>query len=195
MCIRDRIIGKTVLGEVRQQQRHFVGKVTRQHKKTWRNMGPVLASSEPTYQRSHERRWSRNLGKRLLIKHWNFAGHVARMPEERWAARVARWRGTAWRDARRNSQGRLLRGFRQHVWRWDRGLEAFLKFKGWRPWPEVAENMPKEDRAAFGPEFASWLLAGGSSLPRQRGAPRPHSFSRLPEALELEQARLQSEAP
>ena len=80
------------------------------------------------------------------------------------------------------------------MWRWERNIESFLKFKGWEAWPEVAAEVSKEGWADLADEFSAWVLRPQARA-RDRIAARPHSFCRFAEALEAEQARLLSEEP
>ena len=102
---------------------------------------------------------------RLLEKQWTWAGHVARLPETRWARRVQLWRGSAWREARREwNGGRLAKGFRTTTWRWDRQVETWYRRACGGPlmapaWETAASRTDPDVWNACAGEFAAWALA------------------------------------
>ena len=74
-----------------------------------------FAQRKSKFARWMIQQWSLPVSDRLLDKTFSWAGHVARMPIDRWAKRSILWRGCLWK---KNGKLRCSWNAYQHDFRW-----------------------------------------------------------------------------
>jgi hypothetical protein len=150
-------ITKTMARELRRSQNHSTRQVARifrwWNRENWKEYWTRTSrAGEMLRMETDTRRWDH----KALGDTWTWAGHVSRLPLDRWAARVTFWRGSFWRRHRRDPQGRLGRPRRGRRKRWDEELERFCQAKwGW-PWDICARSMETAEWNEFKDDFAAY---------------------------------------
>jgi hypothetical protein len=91
-----------------------------------------------------------------FMKKWNWAGHVARMPCDRWASKV-----THWRDAASGEFGMSLKRPARRRWmKFEGPLRRWCALGGKENWQTFAAN--REAWQAVAPDFARWASNASS---------------------------------
>jgi len=90
---------------------------------------------------------------------WHWAGHVARMSDHRWAARMTKWRGSEWwvaQDQRSSkSTPRPMRARPGHFTRWEEELVKFSTNMGWGHWKKAASERSTAEWNSFSGTFSA----------------------------------------
>ena len=73
---------------------------------------------------------------------WQWAGHLARMSEDRLASRATFWRDSLWwkTEMQLPQSLRIRRPFRTHWFRWEDDLRRYADRQGWDSWQAVAQD-------------------------------------------------------
>ena len=146
----------------------------------WRR---VSATSAGLLQGAKEHTWDIE----VQIAIWKWAGHVARLPPQRWARRVTEWRGPEWRYHRRIFRGGLGRPQHIFTWRWDRKIEPFVRRRFDTDWLSMATESDAEAWNDLAHDFA---VDATRLVPRPwKNSQRRHPLNRLPRRL-VEDGRL-----
>ena len=77
-----------------------------------------------------------------LKNKWGWAGHVARMDEERLAGRALRWRDSEWwqHELELPVRFQTRRPHRTRWFRWEDELRRFAQQRNQKPWQDLAQE-------------------------------------------------------
>jgi hypothetical protein len=99
------------------------------------------------------RSWCASAG----FQKWSWAGHVARMNAHRWAARMTKWRNSAWWTAQDHSTSlsnpRPMRSRAGRFTRWETDLCKFAATQDWADWAAKATSISTSDWNSFADAF------------------------------------------
>ena len=133
------------------------------------------AALKKAYQEVHHWRISTNIETwthKLSHRRFRWAGHVARMNDNRPAKKILMWRGSAWLKQQEHRLGRGRQGHRRHVhvrrwesWiaRWRPDIESDHKADISHEWMDVAQDRIEWCRHAE--KHADWTNTGLCPLP------------------------------
>ena len=89
-------------------------------------------------------------------KKWQWAGHVARRPENCWLKRTTSWRDSRWQSVVGNLVDRPLRPSKRRWMKWESSVHSYRVSTGGPHWTETA--LSKDSWNSEAQMFAAWSL-------------------------------------